>query len=112
MLYDLHGAWDLTGKWTGPYLNSHTNLTDINNALDLLWRNKIKSEKVVYGMAFYGRSFTLSNPSCSEPGCTFDSGGNAGKCSNTAGILLNPEIQPIFNDNKLTPKLYVCSPLF
>jgi hypothetical protein len=20
MLYDLHGAWDLTGKWTGPYV--------------------------------------------------------------------------------------------
>ena len=110
MLYDLHGAWDLTGKWTGPYINSHTNMTEINNALDLLWRNDIKPEKVVYGMAFYGRSFTLSNPSCSGPGCSFVSGGNAGECSKTVGVLLNPEIKKIISDNNLKPKLYVSPP--
>lgn len=107
MLYDLHGAWDLTNQWTGPFVNSHTNLTEINNALDLLWRNKINADKVVYGMAFYGRSFTLTNPACSEPGCTFASGGNAGECSSTVGVLLNPEIEKIITENNLTPKLHV-----
>lgn len=111
MLYDLHGAWDLTGKWTGPYINSHTNMTEINQALDLLWRNDIDPDKVVYGMAFYGRSFTLTNPSCSSPGCTFASGGNAGECSGTVGVLLNPEIKDIISKNSLKPKLYVsCYP--
>jgi chitinase len=107
MLYDLHGAWDLTGKWTGPYVNSHTNMTEINQALDLLWRNDIDPDKVVYGMAFYGRSFTLNNPSCSSPGCTIASGGDAGQCSGTVGVLLNPEIQNIISKNNLKPKLYV-----
>ncbi|KAF2855740.1 glycoside hydrolase family 18 protein, partial [Plenodomus tracheiphilus IPT5] len=106
MLYDLHGAWDLTNKWTGPFINAHTNLTEINGALDLLWRNDISPEKVVYGMAFYGRSFTLNSPSCSQPKCTFASGGNAGECSNTVGVLLNPEIQDIISKNNLKPKLY------
>ena len=106
MLYDLHGAWDLLGKWTGPYINSHTNLTEIQDSLDLIWRNKIKPDKVTFGMAFYGRSFTLTNPLCSEPQCTFASGGNPGECSGTTGVLLNPEIQNIIKANNLTPKLY------
>jgi chitinase len=107
MLYDLHGAWDLTGKFTGPFINSHTNMTEINEALDLLWRNDIDPDKVVYGMAFYGRSFTLANPTCSSPKCTFASGGNAGECSGTVGVLLNPEIKEIISKNSLKPKLYV-----
>ena len=107
MLYDLHGAWDVTNEHTDPYFNAHTNMTEINGALDLLGRNDISPEKVVYGMAFYGRSFTLDNPSCSSPGCSIASGGNAGRCSNTVGVLLNPEIEEIIGKNKLKPKLYV-----
>lgn len=29
MSYDIHGAWDLDSKWTGPYANSHTNMVTI-----------------------------------------------------------------------------------
>jgi chitinase len=111
MLYDLHGAWDIGNKHTGPFVNAHTNMTEINGALDLLWRNDINPNKVVYGMGFYGRSFTLTDPSCSSPGCTVASGGNAGKCSNTVGVLLNPEIQDIIKKNNLKPKLHVSSQL-
>jgi chitinase len=106
MLYDLHGTWDLTSKWTGPFVNAHTNLTEIQDALDLLWRNDIDPDKVVFGMGFYGRSFSLQNPSCSEPGCAYSSGGKAGICSNTVGVLLNSEIQDIVKTKHLTPKLY------
>ncbi|KAF2018022.1 glycoside hydrolase family 18 protein [Aaosphaeria arxii CBS 175.79] len=106
MLYDLHGSWDEKNEWTGPFINSHTNLTEIQDSLDLLWRNKIDPDKVVFGMAFYGRSFTLTDPSCSEPKCIFSSGGNAGECSNTVGVLLNPEIQRTIQQKNLKPKSY------
>ena len=36
MTYDFHGVWDKPNKWVGPYLNAHTNLTEISDALDLL----------------------------------------------------------------------------
>lgn len=56
MSYDLHGTWDSTNKYIGSIVGSHTNLTEIDDALDLLWRNKIKPEQVVLGLGLYGRS--------------------------------------------------------
>ena len=57
------------------------------------------------GFGFYGRSFTLSDPSCTTPGCPFNGGANPGPCSATAGILdwyeisalltQNPSLQPV-----------------
>lgn len=55
------------------------------------------------GLGFYGRSFTLADPSCTEPGCPFASGGKPGKCTGTSGVLSNAEIQRIIADKKLKP---------
>jgi chitinase len=107
MSYDIHGPWDIGGrKWTQPFVNSHTNLTEIQSALDLLWRNRIDPKKVVLGLAFYSRTFTLTNPKCSEPGCVVTSGGRAGRCSHTTGVLLNPEIEDIIAEKRLETKFY------
>ncbi|RDB25300.1 Chitotriosidase-1 [Hypsizygus marmoreus] len=95
MSYDLHGTWDSTNKWLGPFIAAHTNLTEIDNALSLLWRNNIKPENVVLGLGFYGRSFTLADPSCTTPGCVFTSGAGAGECTQSVGTLSFAEIQRI-----------------
>lgn len=105
MSYDLHGVWDQNSKWLAPELNSHTNLTEITNALDLLWRNDIDPDKVVMGLAFYARVFSAASPSCMEPGCTFQSGGNPGDCSNEVGILLNSEVVDIMNERQIESTL-------
>jgi hypothetical protein len=44
------------------------------------------------GMGFYGRSFTMSDPTCSDPGCAFDGAGAEGLCSEEAGILTYAEL--------------------
>lgn len=36
MAYDLHGIWDATDIYTGPYIAPHTNVTEISKAMDLL----------------------------------------------------------------------------
>lgn len=84
--------WDQHNKFTGPYLEGHTNITEIDQGLDLLWRNGVGPNKVVMGFAFYGRSFTMSDPSCSSPGCTFSTFGKPGSCTNTGGILSYSEL--------------------
>lgn len=89
----------------GPYLAPHTNVSEIDSGLDLLWRAGVTPDKVVLGLAWYGRSFTLSSPSCNTPNgiCQFSGPANAGPCSNAAGILDDQEIQDIISTNKLTP---------
>jgi hypothetical protein len=106
MSYDLHGAWDRGNKWTGNFLNAHTNLTEIKEALDLLWRNDIDPENVVLGLAFYGRAFTATTIACLDPGCTFESAANKGLCSRENGILLYSEIMEFIDEHSLTPKHY------
>lgn len=59
MTYDLHGTWDSGVKSIGNIVQAHTNLTEINLALQLLWRNNIDPAKVNMGLGFYGRSMYL-----------------------------------------------------
>ncbi|RAK99304.1 class V chitinase [Aspergillus ibericus CBS 121593] len=105
MSYDLHGTWDQGNKWTGEYLDAHTNLTEITDSLDLLWRNNISPDKVVLGIAFYSRAFTVADTGCTTPGCLFGSGFTPGPCSRQTGILMNSEIDDIRARKSLTPSL-------
>ncbi|GKZ76116.1 hypothetical protein AnigIFM56816_005091 [Aspergillus niger] len=105
MSYDLHGTWDKGNKWTGEYLDAHTNLTEITDSLDLLWRNDISPDKVVMGVAFYSRAFTVEDTKCMDPGCRFVSGSDPGECSRQTGILMNSELDDIRANKSLTPSL-------
>ena len=114
MSYDLHGTWDSTNKFLGPYIAAHTNLTEVDNALSLLWRNNINPGNVVLGLGFYGRSFTLANPSCRTAGCVFTSGAKAGTCTQSVGTLSYAEIErivasgaPVVKDDTAAVKMVV-----
>ncbi|KAJ5958894.1 glycoside hydrolase family 18 protein [Penicillium vulpinum] len=95
MTYDLHGTWDSTDPYIGSYVYAHTNLTEIDQTMDLFWRNSITPSKINLGLGFYGRSFTLSDPSCTKAGCPFSSGGNPGNCSASSGTLMDSEITAV-----------------
>ncbi|KAK5129371.1 hypothetical protein LTR08_003556 [Meristemomyces frigidus] len=103
MSYDIHGIWDSTDQYTGPYIEPHTNWTEIEQGLDLLWTAGVSPSSVNLGIGWYGRSFTLANPSCNTPGCVFTAGGNPGPCTNSSGTLSNAEINLIISQNDLTP---------
>lgn len=83
MAYDLHGTWDSPDDQIGSIVLAHTNLTEINAALDLFWRNSIDPSKINLGIGFYGRSFQLSDPACWQPGCPFKGGADEGSVSFT-----------------------------
>ncbi|KAL8887506.1 MAG: hypothetical protein Q9215_004928 [Flavoplaca cf. flavocitrina] len=80
----------------------HTNLTEIDEGLSLLWRAGVSASNVVMGLGFYGRSFKLSSPSCNKPGCTFSSGATAGACTGASGILSLAEIDRTIKQYSLT----------
>ncbi|KAL1968102.1 hypothetical protein VTN77DRAFT_2232 [Rasamsonia byssochlamydoides] len=94
MTYDLHGSWD------NPILaQPHTNLSDISQSLQLLWNVGIDPQKVNMGLAHYGKTYTLSDTSCTTPGCPATGPGKAGPCSNEAGTLIDAEIDAILKNN-------------
>lgn len=50
--HDIHGMWDLDNEQTGPWSRGHPEWPEIDEGLDLLWRNGIKPGDVVMGFAF------------------------------------------------------------
>ncbi|KAF5523516.1 Chitotriosidase-1 [Colletotrichum aenigma] len=106
MSYDIHGVWDAASKFVGPIVAPHTNLTEIDLGLDLLWRAGLKPEKVVLGQGYYGRSFTLKDPNCNKPNgvCQFSGGAKEGPCSKASGILTLQEIFDIIKEKNLKPQ--------
>ncbi|KAH8803723.1 glycoside hydrolase superfamily [Xylogone sp. PMI_703] len=92
MTYDLFGTWDSQDAFIGPFVFAHTNLTETKLDMDLLWRNNINPSKVTMGIGYYGRSYTLADPSCTVAGCPFTEGAKPGACTQTSGILSYDEI--------------------
>jgi hypothetical protein len=48
----VHGTWDAQSQFVGPYIAPHTNVTEIDLGLDLLWRAGVTPSKVVLGLGW------------------------------------------------------------
>ncbi|KAF6841708.1 hypothetical protein CPLU01_00380 [Colletotrichum plurivorum] len=107
MSYDLHGPWDTDVKALGSIVRPQTDITEIKKNLMPLWYDGVDPAKVNLGLAFYGRTYTLADPSCGEMGCAFvaGQGGAAGDCTAFQGVLSNREIRRIIEDQNITPSL-------
>ncbi|PWN48363.1 hypothetical protein IE53DRAFT_363961 [Violaceomyces palustris] len=103
MTYDLHGTWDASDPYIGPFVLAHTNLTEIQQTVDLFSRVGADLAKVVLGIGFYGRSFHLTDPSCSDPGCSFSDGGATVGCSTESGEIRYADIMQILAGSSSEP---------
>ncbi|KAF3392821.1 hypothetical protein F1880_008720 [Penicillium rolfsii] len=110
MTYDLHGQWDAAnpnsqdGCATGNCLRSQVNLTETMNSLAMITKAGVPSNRVVVGVASYGRSFAMADAGCHGPDCQFmgtraNSYATKGRCTGTAGYLANAEINEIIMGN-------------
>ncbi|KAI9035528.1 uncharacterized protein KD926_003268 [Aspergillus affinis] len=96
MTYDLHQAWD-SSNTNGNIVQGLNNLTEFKLALELCWRVKIPASRLILGFGFYGRSFTLEDPSCTQPGCLFKGASMERLFSRTGGMLAFYEIQSVLS---------------
>ncbi|KAH7153580.1 glycoside hydrolase superfamily [Dactylonectria macrodidyma] len=114
MTYDLHGQWDYKNKWAQPgceagnCLRSHVNLTETYDALSMITKAGVPSNKIVVGVSSYGRSFKMMDAGCRGPMCKYDGTVKAkpGKCTKTGGYISNAEINSIIKTGSGTKTWY------
>lgn len=105
MAYDLHGPWDTDVKALGSKVRPQTDATEIDKDLQPLWFDRVDPAEINMGLAYYGRTYKLSDPSCGVIGCGFAGPGDAGPCTNSPGVLSNREIRRMILEQGYTPIL-------
>ncbi|KAK5993501.1 Killer toxin subunits alpha/beta [Cladobotryum mycophilum] len=110
MTYDLHGQWDFNNKWAipscagGNCLRSHVNKTETHDAMVMITKAGVEARQIIIGVSSYGRSFRMTDASCSGPFCTFTgdrdhSMAYPGPCTATGGYISNAELNDIIKDH-------------
>lgn len=79
MSYDIYGSWSLQA-------GANADLQYIKNTMNYIYGLGIARDKLVLGLAGYGRSMTLSSTSCITDGCPVSGAGLTG-CHTEAGNL-------------------------
>ncbi|KAH6671248.1 glycoside hydrolase superfamily [Halenospora varia] len=105
MAYDLHGSWDTDVKTLGSLVRGQTDIRDISSDTLPLWFAGLNPAKINFGTAYYGRGYTLADPSCSHLLCPFKDASKPGSCTNFPGVMSLREIEQKIAVDNLTPLL-------
>jgi GH18 family chitinase len=105
LAYDLHGPWDAAIEGLGPKIKPHTDLAEIESALNLLWSAQLSPLKVNMGIANYGRGYTVADKTCMYYGCQFTGASKPGACTKEDGLLSTCEINRIIKEKQLKPQI-------
>ncbi|KAF5382647.1 hypothetical protein D9615_002709 [Tricholomella constricta] len=92
MSYDYHGPWDTNITGQAPVTSPHTSLLDMETSALLYIRAGIDLSKVNLGLAWYGRTYRLSDKTCVGYNCTMLGGGTPGRCTGASGYLAQFEV--------------------
>jgi hypothetical protein len=71
--------------------------------MSMITKAGVPSNKVIMGVPSFGRSYKMTGVSCQTPTCRHMDGKNStatlGRCTKTAGMLANAEIEDIIKQN-------------
>ncbi|GFT33597.1 chitotriosidase-1 [Trichonephila clavipes] len=92
MAYDFHGGWDkMTGHnsplYARPEEDESQKTLNIDYAVNYWLKKGAPAEKLILGLAFYGRSFVLKDPEKNGLGVPVNGKGMAGEFTREQGFL-------------------------
>jgi hypothetical protein len=71
--------------------------------VNMLLKAGVRMNKINLGIGFYGRTFTLADPSCKTGGCPMSGPGKKGPCTDAEGFLSYGEIEYMIESRGLNP---------
>lgn len=101
---DLHGSWDADVKALGKKVRGQADIREIEANTVPLWFDGVDPSKVNFGLAMYGRGYTLADPSCSDLLCPFSGPSLPAPCTNFEGVMSLVEIEQLIKKRNLKPK--------
>ncbi|KAF1955249.1 glycoside hydrolase [Byssothecium circinans] len=102
---DLHGPWDGGVGELSSVIRGHTDIADIRKDTLPLWYDGLDPSKINFGLALYGRGYTLADQKCTEMStCKFTDASKPGRCTNSPGFLSLNEINKLIDEKSLKPK--------
>ncbi|KAK7956544.1 uncharacterized protein PG986_005766 [Apiospora aurea] len=79
MAYDLHGYWHQDVKTLGSVVRGQADIRDIATDTLPLWFDELDASKINFGVALYGRGYTLASPNCNDLLCGFSGPSKPGR---------------------------------
>ncbi|XP_016929885.3 chitinase-3-like protein 1 [Drosophila suzukii] len=113
MAYDLHGPWDQVVGINAPLYAAESDASDATgrqqqlnvDAIVKYWLQAgAPPEKLIVGVPFYGRTFTLTTAEGNQPGSPHIGRGIAGKYSREPGVLGYNELCELMQQEEWTKK--------
>lgn len=101
---DLHGYWDADVKTLGALVRGQADIRDIGNDTVPLWFDELNPAKINFGLALYGRGYTVTSKTCNSLLCPASGPSKPGVCTNGDGVMSLVEIQQLITQKGLTPK--------
>lgn len=98
MAYDLYSYSSTT-----PYVEGHTDIRIINATVANLVSAGVDMSKVNFGVAAYGRGYTLLNNTCNYLGCNAAGTSTPGSCLAEPGVMSLAEINGMIAQTNNTP---------
>jgi chitinase len=104
MAYDLHGSWDSDVLALGKLVRGQADIREIANNSVPLWFDGLDPAKINFGLAMYGRGYTLADPSCNQLLCPFAGASDPAPCTNSPGVMSLYEIQQLIKRRGIIPQ--------
>ena len=104
MAYDLHGSWEQDVKTLGKLVRGQADMREISNNTVSLWFDGLNPAKINFGLAMYGRGYTLADPTCNQRLCPFSGPSKPGPCNNFDGVMSLLEIEQLIKRRGLKPQ--------
>ncbi|KAK7004674.1 acidic mammalian chitinase [Biomphalaria glabrata] len=103
MTYDYHGSWQKTTGLNAPMFSNDG--LDVHSTISWYTNNGLRADKIFLGIALYGRTWTLADPSLNGVGAPAVDSGIAGNCTKEKGTLAYFEICDLLRNKGYTETL-------